>query len=71
MLGSLAFPEMYFVFALIVIVWIAPVVLILTAKKVTGRERTAWILATLFISWISWILFLLLAPIKKEERRDE
>jgi hypothetical protein len=34
--------------------------------KTSGREKMAWILAVLFISWGAFIFYLLLAPIRKD-----
>ncbi|MBW8359278.1 MAG: hypothetical protein K0M63_05665 [Weeksellaceae bacterium] len=49
----------------ILFVWILPIVAIASSNKTTGREKAAWILAVLLISWFAWVFYLLLAPIKK------
>jgi hypothetical protein len=51
---------------LIFLVWLIPMVLIYRSQKVVQQEKLAWLVATIFISWFSWVLFILLAPIKKE-----
>lgn len=55
------------ILALIVFVWILPILSIASSNKTTTGEKLAWILAVLFISWFAWIFYLLLAPIKKKE----
>lgn len=47
-------------------VWLLPILIIVSSGKTTGREKLAWVLAVIFISWFAWIFYLLLAPIKKE-----
>jgi len=44
-------------------VWLLPVILIAMSDKASGKERFAWILAVIFISWFAWIFYWLLAPI--------
>lgn len=48
------------------LIWLIPLMSILSSRKTTGGEKLAWILAVLFISWFAWIFYLLLAPIKKK-----
>ena len=50
---------------LIGIIWLLPFVSILLSSKTSGKEKLAWILAVLFVSWFAWIFYLLLAPISK------
>jgi hypothetical protein len=47
--------------------WLLPILVIMSSNKTTGSEKTAWILAVIFISWFSWIFYMLLAPIKKSD----
>lgn len=54
---------------LIVLIWLFPILHILFSSKIGGNERLAWLLAVIFISWLAYIFFLLLAPIKKEEKK--
>ena len=51
----------------ILFVWVFPILIIAVSPKVSGPEKLAWILAVIFISWFAWILFLLLAPVKKQQ----
>lgn len=53
---------------IIVLVWLAPILVILSSDKTTGSEKLAWLLAVLFISWFAWIFYLLLAPLKPRKR---
>jgi hypothetical protein len=50
----------------IALIWLLPIILIISSSKTTGSEKFAWILAILFISWFAWIFYVLLAPIKKK-----
>ena len=52
----------------ILIIWLAPIVLISRSKKVGHAEKLAWILGALFISWVVFILFYLLAPLKPNDK---
>jgi hypothetical protein len=47
--------------------WLLPILVIAISSKTTSGEKTAWILAVIFISWFSWIFYMLLAPIKKAD----
>ena len=61
-------PALIFV-GIIVFVWAVPVFSIVLSRKTSGREKFAWIIAVIFISWFAWIFYLLLAPIKKNNHR--
>ncbi len=52
---------------LIGFVWILPLLIIVSSSKTTSGEKIAWLLAVLFISWLAWIFYALLAPIKQSE----
>jgi hypothetical protein len=56
---------------LIIGIWIVPICEIYWSKKVSRQEKFLWILACIFISWFSWILFYFFAPIfdKKDQFR--
>lgn len=47
--------------------WLLPILAIASSSRTTAGEKTAWILAVIFISWFSWIFYMLLAPIKKND----
>ena len=51
------------------IIWIIPIILIAGSSKTSGKEKFAWILAVIFISWFAWVFYLLLAPISKPAYR--
>ncbi|ARV72722.1 hypothetical protein A8140_08300 [Vibrio campbellii CAIM 519 = NBRC 15631 = ATCC 25920] len=46
------------------IVWLTPSVLVLKSNKTTGREKLAWVLTILFVSWFAWVIYMVIAPIK-------
>lgn len=53
------------------LLWIAffyllPALLILFSKKAGGLEKCLWIARVPLISWFSWIMFIYLAPLKRE-----
>ena len=54
-------------FIFLLLIWLTPLVLIGRSDKVVPKEKAAWLVATIFISWFSWILFMLLAPIKNKK----
>lgn len=46
------------------VVWLLPFIDIISSGKTSGKEKLAWLLSVIFISWFAWIFYLLLAPIK-------
>jgi hypothetical protein len=46
-------------------IWLLPMVLIGISDRTCGKEKVAWILAVIFISWFAWIFYLLLAPLQR------
>lgn len=50
-------------FVLCGIVWFIPILLIAASSRAGGKEKLAWILAVIFISWFAWVFYLLLAPL--------
>ncbi|MDP6376070.1 MAG: hypothetical protein QF921_14825 [Pseudomonadales bacterium] len=51
--------------ALCFVVWLLPIVLIAGSDRTEGKEKLAWILAVILISWFAWVFYLLLAPLKR------
>jgi uncharacterized protein with PQ loop repeat len=49
----------------IFLIWLIPLVGILQSNRTEGVVKALWFLATLFISWFVWILYLLLVPKKQ------
>ena len=45
-------------------IWLTPMVLIIGSDRTSGKEKLAWVLAMLFVSWFAWIFYWLLAPIR-------
>lgn len=54
-------------FMIIFFLWLLPFILISLSNKVSGKEKLAWLLAIFFVSWLAWVFYLLLAPIKKSD----
>ncbi len=52
------------------LIWILPIVLIAASSRTEGKEKLAWILAVVFISWFAWIFYLLLAPLRRPARES-
>lgn len=48
-----------------IFLYMIPILWVLFSRKVSGVEKLGWVLAILFISWIAWIIFLIVAPVKK------
>ena len=46
------------------IIWLLPIILIAKSDRTQGGEKLAWILAIIFVSWLAWVFYLLLAPLK-------
>ncbi len=55
-------------FLIILTIWLLPLIFIIRSQRVGGREKLAWVLAVIFISWFAWIFFMLLAPLKPRDR---
>jgi hypothetical protein len=54
------------VLAAVGFVWLLPILVIISSGKTTGGEKLAWVLLVIFVSWLAWVFYLLLAPIKKK-----
>ena len=52
------------------IIWLVPILLIATSDRTSTREKLGWILLVVFISWFSWALYLIFAPVRKDEDAD-
>ena len=50
-----------------VAIWLLPIILIGSSDRTRGKEKVAWILAVIFISWFAWVFYLLLAPLKRRD----
>ena len=53
------------VLGIILLVWILPLLIIISSSKTTKGEKILWLVAVIFISWFAWILYALLAPIQR------
>jgi hypothetical protein len=47
------------------VIWITPIILVAKSNRTRGGEKAAWILLIIFVSWLAWIFYLLLAPLKQ------
>lgn len=52
---------------ILLILWLIPVLHIGLSGRTQGAEKLAWLLAVIFVSWLAWLFFLLLAPLKGKE----
>ncbi len=58
--------EVLLILGIIFLVWVFPIYSIYKSDRCQRREKAAWIIACLFISWFAWVFYLLLAPLKKD-----
>jgi len=64
-----AFKDLIFPVILVLgflLMYLAPILVIMFSNKTTGKEKIAWILAVIFISWFAWIFYALLAPLTQK-----
>ena len=54
------------VLVLIFLIWLLPIILVARSDRTQGDEKLAWVLLIIFVSWLAWIFYLLLAPLKKK-----
>jgi hypothetical protein len=54
----------FFGMLIFLIIWLLPIILIAKSNRTQGGEKAAWILAIIFVSWLAWVFYLLLAPLK-------
>lgn len=55
------------ILGIIGLVWLLPILIIISSSKTTGGEKLAWVLAVVFVSWFAWLFYMLLAPIKNKD----
>jgi hypothetical protein len=60
---SLLFVLMFF------LIWLIPIILVAISNRTQGGEKIAWVLLIIFVSWIAWIFYLLLAPLKRNPKK--
>ena len=60
-INSTFFIQLVFVF------WLLPLFAVVFSRKVTGKEKIIWVLAVLFVSWISFMFYWLFAPVKSKQ----
>lgn len=52
----------------LLIAWVIPITIISRSPNVGRQEKLAWIIGSLFISWFCLILFMLIAPLKPNDK---
>lgn len=55
----------FFALILLMVIWTAPIILVAKSNRTRGGEKIAWALLIIFVSWLAWIFYLLLAPLKQ------
>ena len=53
-----------------VLIWLLPIFFIASSDRTGGKEKLAWILAVIFITWFAWVFYLLLAPLNSRQSYD-
>ena len=53
------------------VLWITPIILVAKSNRTHGSEKLAWILLIIFVSWLAWIFYLLLAPLKQNSSNSD
>ena len=53
-----------------ILIWMLPILFIAGSDRTYGKEKVAWILAVIFISWFAWVFYLLLAPLKRRQTSE-
>ncbi|PKG99724.1 hypothetical protein CXF95_11010 [Paraglaciecola sp. MB-3u-78] len=54
-----------FIVLLFFLIWLVPIILVAKSNRTQGGEKVAWVLLIIFVSWLAWIFYLLLAPLKQ------
>ncbi|MGK0306172.1 MAG: hypothetical protein ACI8UG_001923 [Gammaproteobacteria bacterium] len=54
---------------LLFLFWLIPIILVAKSNRTEGGEKVAWVLLIIFVSWLAWIFYLLLAPLKPEDTK--
>jgi hypothetical protein len=49
--------------------WLIPIILVAISNRTQGGEKIAWVLLIIFVSWLAWIFYLLLAPLKRNPKK--
>jgi len=51
------------------LIWALPIIFISKSNRTQGGEKIAWVLAVIFVSWLAWVFYLLLAPLKSNQHQ--
>lgn len=52
----------------IVIGWLAPIALVSGSKRSRGKEKNGWLIATIFLSWLAWLVYIATAKPPKKKK---
>lgn len=58
-----------FNFLLFLLLFLAPIVLVLNSPRCGGKEKNIWLVITLLLSWVGWLLFI--TTVKKKQLKEE
>jgi hypothetical protein len=61
----------FFALILFLVIWVAPIILVAKSNRTQGGEKLAWLLLIVFVSWLAWIFYLLLAPLKQNSANPD
>ncbi|WAJ70453.1 hypothetical protein [Catenovulum adriaticum] len=50
-------------------VFLMPIALVSSDKRVSGQEKNAWLLATVLLSWLGWLVFV--STVKPQKIKTE
>lgn len=50
-------------------VFLMPIALVSSDKRVSGQEKNAWLLATILLSWLGWLVFI--STVKPRKTKTE
>ncbi|MGS2721553.1 hypothetical protein [Paraglaciecola aestuariivivens] len=56
-----------FVLLLVLFLWLLPIILVASSERTQGKEKLAWLLLIIFVSWLAWVFYALLAPLKSKD----
>ncbi len=61
--------EILYYFILFLVLYMAPLVMVGISSRTRGNAKTAWILATIFLSWLAVVTYFATVP-KASDKKD-
>ncbi|QDP01029.1 hypothetical protein [Thalassotalea sp. PS06] len=55
---------------IVFIIWLLPIVFIATSSKTRAGEKVIWLILVVFVSWLAWLLYWLLAPLHTSDLKQ-